>query len=242
MNAFTYLIIPVFNAEKILERTFIELNSYLQFRSDIKVIFVNDGSSDRTSLLLKLFVAEALFPLEIVKNNKNSGKGYSIKKGLSLCQDADIVGFTDVDLPYGLKKVDEAIRQIHEHTFDAVIGDRTQIRTTQQYSWYRKQCAHFFRLLLPSKIKEIQDTQSGLKFFRARVAEDVFSYVLTDRWVFDIEILLALLKKNYRVYQLPVWRITLERGGGGVSLFGHGIQIVKDLLSIYYRMWKENLK
>ena len=152
MNTFSCLIIPVYNAESLLERTFIELNSYLQFRSDIKVVFVDDGSTDRTSLFLKMYAASALFPLEIVKNSENFGKGYSIKKGLGLCAQADCVGFTDVDLPYGLKKIDEAIDQIKEYHWDAVVGDRTQIQGVRQYSWYRKQCARFFRFLLPSKI------------------------------------------------------------------------------------------
>jgi dolichyl-phosphate beta-glucosyltransferase len=74
------------------------------------------------------------------------------------------------------------------------------------------------------------DTQCGLKGFRARVAEDIFSLSRINGFAFDIEVLYIALKRNYDLKRLPVQLRCNEESS--VNVFVHGLATMKDLLRI----------
>ncbi|MCB9798279.1 glycosyltransferase [Candidatus Nomurabacteria bacterium] len=231
-------ILPLYNARHVLHDTFAHLKSFVQNSNvEVKLIFVDDGSSDGSFTLLQEFVREMPGNVVVLQNDHNRGKGYSIQKGLSACQGIDYVGFTDIDLPYTLDPVMLALTMMQEHGKDAVIGDRSLLEV-KQYSLYRKACTSVFRILVPTLLKEFPDTQSGIKFFTADAARHAFSKLLTHKWVFDIELLLALREGGYTIGRIPVKLSSVDSTWGGVSFVRHGWGIVKDLLVIHRGMRK----
>ncbi|TLV03551.1 DUF2062 domain-containing protein [Dyadobacter luticola] len=68
------IIIPTYNNEKTLRRV---IDSVLQYAGEQDVIVINDGSTDATADILSQYGNR----LTILNNEKNRGKGYSLRKG-----------------------------------------------------------------------------------------------------------------------------------------------------------------
>lgn len=88
----TSVILPVFNAEKTLERT---LNSLIkQTLKEIEIIAINDGSSDNSDAILKKYASED--SRIKVLNQSNSGVSYSRNRGLDNSR-GEYIFFIDSD-------------------------------------------------------------------------------------------------------------------------------------------------
>ncbi|HAT03678.1 MAG TPA: hypothetical protein DCS29_02785 [Candidatus Magasanikbacteria bacterium] len=226
------LIIPIFNGEKYIHDTCKELESFFLASDCIEsVIFVNDGSIDGTREVLESIKQTYSFPHTVFSYEKNRGKGYAVAHAVAQIN-GDYVGFTDIELPYGLQHISEGLSKLA--SYDMVVGSR---EIGAQRSGYRRCMSKIFRLFLPRGVRKINDTQCGLKFFRIDVARVLFSHIKTYRWVFDIELFLLAEKKKYHVCTLPV--VIKEEcitPKGGVSLLRDGVRILSDLLRVrmYY--------
>ena len=87
------LIIPVYNAEATLTETLQSLSA--QRFHDFDLVFVDDGSTDRTPELLRTFVAESGIQCQIVRQ-ENRGVAAARNRGLEAAT-GDYVGFVDAD-------------------------------------------------------------------------------------------------------------------------------------------------
>jgi glycosyltransferase involved in cell wall biosynthesis len=227
------IIIPVYNGALYLPETFRELG---QLVTNHQIIFVNDGSIDETGALLEKFYTENPSSVAIVTCVKNMGKGYAIREGLKKVDErCKVVAFTDVEIPYGVEALQSGFRVLEERDeLSFVYGTRTAAEKTQsQYSVYRKIGTRLFRLLLPRKLRNISDTQSGLKVFKRKAADIIFPLVKTNRWVFDLEIFLIAEEHEMNYQELPVQlKPACVTRRGGVHFLKHGWKIVADIIRI----------
>ena len=91
------IVYPVFNEEKRLKKTFLDIEKFEKSNKFIEkeYIFVNDGSSDQTfSVIKKKFKNNK--KVKIINYNKNMGKGYALKRGVHIAKN-DWVLTTDAD-------------------------------------------------------------------------------------------------------------------------------------------------
>ena len=243
INRKLILIIPVFNGEKILSATFNKLDNFFCNNKYLKkIIFVDDGSSDKTAELLLNYKKTSNLNIDIIRNNKNIGKGGSIKKAVSnICNYADVIIFVDADLPYGLISVEEIMKKMSaDSTIDLIIGNRNLIKDKRQYSKYRYLFKKIFTIFLPSKVRNYTDTQSGIKGFNEKIATN-FNIINTNEWCFDIELLLIAINNNFKIVEIPV-KINELKFFGGVSLLKHGFYVLRDLYKIRNRNKKKLYK
>lgn len=85
------IIIPIFNSEKYLH---VCLNSIIkQTYKDFEIICIDDNSKDSSWEILEFF-SKKDSRIKIFKNNYAKGKGYCLKKGLSLAN-GDYISFLD---------------------------------------------------------------------------------------------------------------------------------------------------
>ena len=114
------IIIPVYNEEN----TIIEILSKIKKNSSnlfkYEVIVVDDGSTDKTKMLLEN--NKNLFD-KLLINEKNNGKGFSIKKGLSHASGSHII-FQDADLEYNPSDFKKFEKIFSEFDADGIIGSR----------------------------------------------------------------------------------------------------------------------
>ncbi len=117
------VIIPIYNVEKYLEECLESVTN--QTLKDIQIICINDGSTDKSSNILKRY-AEIDSRIEIINNSKNYGQSYSRNRGLEFAQ-GEYIYFLDSDD----KITDNAMEELYEtakvDNLDAVFFDATLI-------------------------------------------------------------------------------------------------------------------
>jgi len=75
------VVVPVFNEEKKLVSSLKKIENYFQKKRYLKeIIFVNDGSTDKTTTILEKF--KTSLPIKVIFYKQNKGKGFAVKKGV----------------------------------------------------------------------------------------------------------------------------------------------------------------
>ncbi len=113
------IIVPVFNEEKTVLEILKKL-SKLKSNTSIEIIVIDDGSKDNTYNIL-LDNKHLIDKLE--RNEKNSGKGFSVKKGINLSEGQYIL-FQDADLEYDPEDFKKFFDLINKFEPDLIIGSR----------------------------------------------------------------------------------------------------------------------
>ncbi|MFA5337250.1 MAG: dolichyl-phosphate beta-glucosyltransferase [Candidatus Omnitrophota bacterium] len=229
---FLSIVIPAYNEEKRLQSTLEKIYSYLKSKDyEYEVIVIDDGSSDKTAEVVLDSELNKAGKLVLLKNEKNKGKGFSIKKGI-LASRAEFVLFTDSDLSAPIEEADELFLSI-QSGYDIVIGSRSiegaEVRVHQPF--YRELMGIFFNVLVQILVlKGFIDTQCGFKLFKGNVAKDIANELKIDRFGFDVEMLYLAQKKNYKIKEVPV--IWLNSPTSKVNPVLDSWRMFIDLLSI----------
>ena len=225
------IIIPVYNGEQYIKNTMEELAFWYTKISFFEVIVVNDGSTDNTKTLLDAYALSAPFPLSVYTLKQNYGKGYAIRYAMQHATQTDIIGFTDIELPYGLNQLIDIQKQFEQNPMiDIIIGKREKSRDS--YTPIRYLYKNLFRMFIPQKVRSFHDTQCGYKWFQYQAAQDIFSVLQTNRWVVDIELLLAANVQHKQIQEISVQLKPTCRTRGNISLWKHGLHIIYDLYRI----------
>lgn len=207
------IIIPAFNESARIVST---LDTTVRFLSERpwqwEIIVVDDGGQDGTAQLVEDYAA-AQSAVRLVENDRNRGKGYSVRNGVAAATGA-VIGFVDADDKTDIRAVDTVMELLLEDGdddgagVDVVIGDRTLpdshivVPRRGYREWGSKQ---FSRLLLRFVgLGEFPDTQCGFKFFRADAASALFGALRTDGYMFDVEIILRARASCCRIRRIAV--------------------------------------
>jgi len=114
------VLIPVFNEEKTVIEVLKRLNSTKVDEVDYEVIVINDGSTDKTKELLEQ--NKNLFS-KLINNERNLGKGFSVKEGLKVAS-GDYIIFQDADLEYDPIEFKKFIKVCRQFDADLILGSR----------------------------------------------------------------------------------------------------------------------
>ena len=116
------LIIPVYNEEKRIKLTLSNCISYFKNKKiNYEIIIVDDGSTDKTRLIVKDF-SNKNKNIKLTKQRNNKGKGYSVKEDMLLAR-GDYLLFSDADLSTPIREVEKFIKVI-KSGYDIVIASR----------------------------------------------------------------------------------------------------------------------
>ncbi|MFA6427796.1 MAG: glycosyltransferase [Candidatus Magasanikbacteria bacterium] len=229
------LIIPVYNGEQYIEKTCNELHTFCVQNNFIDtIVFVDDGSTDETRKRMEDYTQNKSFKFKILGYRENKGKGHAIKFAFEHVHPNGLVAFTDVELPYGLEVLKDSMMLLQDKEIGMIVGNRHIVKTLHpQYNRYRGFFTKIFHLILPREVRAYEDTQCGLKIFTREAAHILFSNIKTYRWVFDVELFIIAIRNNVDILQIPVALKQPCNTRGGVSALRHGLQIIKDVITIY---------
>ena len=200
---FLSMVIPAHNEEHRLPGTLEQVSSFLaQQDYTAEVIVVENGSSDHTADIARIFVAR--YPNMRLIQETRRGKGLAIHVGM-LAARGEYRFMCDADLSMPITELNRFIPPILTD-FDIAIASREAagaVRYNEPY--YRHLGGRAINTLIRLfALPGLQDTQCGFKCFRDPIAEDLFCQQTLIDWSFDIEILYIARQRGYRVVELPI--------------------------------------
>lgn len=225
------LVIPVYNEEKRLKKTFSTLNRW-QVPADLKleqVIFVNDGSTDHSLKILKNTPLK--FPKKIISYKKNQGKGFAVKKGM-LTSKSHYTLLLDADMATTPTQIKRFLPLIKKGA-DVIIGTRKngQSTVTVHQPWLRENLGKVFTKLSQVILTiPVTDFTCGFKAFSQTAKNSIFKRSLINRWSYDAEILFLSTKLGYSIRERSVpWA---DQKGTKVSILKDSINSLTELIQI----------
>ena len=231
MKSSVSVVVPAYNEESRILPTLERLRQYLKghFR-EFEIIVVDDGSADNTASVVKALSLE-LKELNLLRYEKNRGKGYAVRKGV-LSSGGAMVLICDADLSAPIEEL-EKLQTFIEGGFDIAIGSRglSESDIIVRQPWYREGMGKIFNMFVKTLVfGGIKDTQCGFKLFRGDVARSLFAKSLINGFSFDVEILFLAGKAGYRIKEEPVkW---LNSPNSKVRLITDPARMFLELLKI----------
>jgi glycosyltransferase involved in cell wall biosynthesis len=235
-----YIISPFKNEEKIIATFAEDLDSYCkkEFKA-YRIIFINDGSKDKTQEILSKFRRRFL----CLKNKFDHGKGSALKSAYIIAdrilkfKDSDLIVFIDSDGQIKPREIGTMLRIMNLYDADIVIGNKRHPYSDTTYSFFRKIVSDAYNKITNCLFGiRIKDTQCGIKIFKRYALDKVIERVNVKRYAFDLELLIALRKSNFRIVDSPVY-IDKQSNSGAVS-FKSIAQTMIDTLIIWIKDMK----
>lgn len=229
------VVMPAYNEGNHIYDNLKEVSEVLSgFMKNYEIVAVNDGSLDNTKLEM-LRCKQEDSHIRIVSYKDNRGKGHAIKCGVLKAR-GKYIAFLDSDLDLPAEQIEKYMEPLVSGQADVVIGSKMHKDSQLEYPKIRKIISFGYycmlRLLFQLKVK---DTQTGLKVFDAEALKSVIRLVKTQGFAYDIEILVALNSRKYRITEMPV-KLIFRRGQGmGRIKIKDIVKVFRDTLAIFYR-------
>ena len=231
------VIVPVYNEAP----TFVELVEQLLAKTldgiDIEVILIESNSTDGSRDLVLGYKDHPR--VRLLLEDKPQGKGHAVRKGLKAAT-GDIVLFQDADLEYDIHDYDALIAPLLGFRNNFVLGTRHK---GGKNNWKIRQFAespalavffnfgHIFFLTLFNLLysQRLNDPFTMFKVFRRECLYGLDFEC--DRFDFDFEIVIKLLRKGYKPLELPVnYRSRSMKEGKKVTVFRDPLTWIRALL------------
>lgn len=243
-----YITIPCYNEElRLRTEEFLRLAR----TPGVRLVMVNDGSSDGTLAKLQSLQQQEPAHIEVVDLKCNGGKAEAVRQGmlLSLGSGATLLGFLDADLS---TPVAEAIRLAAElrgrSATKVVLASRVALLgyDIRRHAW-RHYLGRIFATVASNALNlVVYDTQCGAKFFRASpTLKRALEFPFFSPWIFDVELIGRLLKpgnSNLAAYspndflEVPLFYWEDVKGSklGLLQMFKSGLDLI--ILGIRMRL------
>ena len=233
------IVFPLFKEEKRLSKLLREIKKFsFNNKLDIEFILINDGSTDKSLHLLKNFKKiNNKLNFNIISYKKNKGKGYALKKGVLKASNKWILTM-DVDLSVDLSQINEwGKKKYIKESIDIYFGSRllknSNIDARKHRVFMGKIFNFILNILINKKFIKIEDTQCGFKLYKSSFAKKIFKNIKENGYIHDVEVLIILNKKKYRIKELPVKWVHIE--GSKINIFRDSFKMFLGLFRLKLR-------
>ncbi len=193
------ILIPAYNEEKNIEKTIQSVPRKIMGVDEVKILVVNDGSSDDTVNCAANAGAD-----RIVSHKQNNGVGAAFMTGIrnAIMMNAYIVVTLDADSQFNPNQIPELIIPILNHQADVVIGSRFHPNTPKNIPRIKLIGNKIFSKLVSMVVgQKFTDTQSGL---RAYSKESLLNISVANEFTYTQEVLIDLKFKGMHIVEVPV--------------------------------------
>jgi len=205
------IIVPVYNEQYLVETSLKRLAVLDEspWLSRVRVIVVNDCSTDHTAEVLqqfrdKLWSSERVqFEWVFLDHVNNEGKGSAIQTGL-LHANTDLVVIHDADLEYHPEDLIKMIEVFVAEDADAVFGSRFLASEYRRVLFFRHSLGNKLLTLLTNFVTDLNltDMETCYKMVKGELLRSI---PLESRgFGFEPEITIKLSKREARIFEIPI--------------------------------------
>jgi glycosyltransferase involved in cell wall biosynthesis len=221
-----WVIIPAYNEEKIIGEVLEEL-----FSRGLKLVIVDDGSTDRTYQIARAIVEDNPGRGSLYKHPINRGLGATLKTGIEACLEkgADILVTFDADGQHNPDDILPVCQPIIREHADVVIG----VRDFNDMPGVKKISNQLMNLI--TRIfygANVKDSQSGFRAFNRKAA--VTLDVESREYGISSEIIREIKHKELKIEEVPIETIytdyALAKGTNlkiGIKIL---VRMIRDVL------------
>lgn len=195
------IIMPVYNerqtVQEIVRRVLdVDLNGIQK-----ELILVDDGSTDGTRDVLLALGRQETPGVKVVLHHQNQGKGAAIRTGLGHAN-GDLIVIQDADLEYDPRDYAILLQPILDGKADVVYGSRF-LGPHRAFNFLHMVGNKFLTLVTNVLYNTIlTDMETCYKVFRVEVLRNM--RIRSNRFDFEPEITAKVLKRGYRVFEVPI--------------------------------------
>jgi glycosyltransferase involved in cell wall biosynthesis len=197
------LVVPCYNEARHLRASVRSVVEVLeQTGATWDIVFVDDRSEDDTAALIREICA-ADRRCRAVFHDRNRGRGAAFKTGFAASA-GRVTGFLDIDLEVQARTIPVLVAEIERRGADIATGRRHYLlRQTgglhrAAASWAYRRLSNFLLAL------DLEDSETGCKFFRRETAGPIVLASANDGWFWDTEVMARARLAGLRIAELPV--------------------------------------
>jgi len=219
------VIIPCFNEINTIEQIISKVQNFNDLEKEI--IVIDDCSNDGTKEKLNSEISNSIDKL--ITNDKNFGKGYSLRKGISVAT-GDIIIFQDADLEYDPSEYKNLLKPILEGKADVVFGSRFTGSGEKRVLYFWHRLANLILTTLSNMFSNLNltDMEIGYKVFKSEIIKDL--NLKENRFGIEPEITAKIAKKKIRIYEVGVRYFGRTYNEGKKITWKDGIRAVYCIL------------
>lgn len=193
------VVIPCYNENKTIEKIIEKIHITSEYNKEI--IVVDDFSTDGTRGILEKINDNKINKLLL--NEKNYGKGYSVKRGIKEAT-GDIILIQDADLEYDPSDYLKLIEPIKRGHAEVVYGSRFIGSEEKRVLLFWHSLGNRFLTFLSNMLTNLNltDMECCYKAFRSDIIKNI--NLEEDRFGIEPEITAKIAKKNLRIYEVGV--------------------------------------
>ncbi len=223
MNYKLTIIVPVYNEEENLIRVEEELSKYLKTAIvPTKILLVNDGSTDKSQLLIDE-ICNRQEGFESISFTQNNGLSAAIKAGFDY-SDTELTGYIDSDL----QTTPEDFNLLLQYTDEYEIV--TGIRATRNDGFVKRFSSKFANSFRKAFTHDgVVDTGCPLKIIRTENAKKIPMFNGLHRFLPAM-----ILLQNGKIKQVPVQHFPRI---AGEAKFGLSNRLIGPLLDCFAYLW-----
>ncbi|MBE7513578.1 MAG: glycosyltransferase family 2 protein [Anaerolineales bacterium] len=165
-----------------------------------EIIIVDDGSTDGTRDLLTAYADDPL--VRVILHDHNQGKGAAVRTGFAAAT-GEIFLIQDADLEYDPRDYPKLLQPLQENKTMVVYGSRF-LGGPRSTMFFWNMIANRTLTLITNILYNtiLSDMETCYKVMRAEVVKGM--RLRSRRFEFEPEITSKILKRGYRIYEVPI--------------------------------------
>jgi len=196
------IIVPMYNEEENVVRTLNLINSELIKYKDYEIIVIDDGSTDKTSSLVRKLQKSNPY-IHLIKHKVNLGRGRALRTGFDNSM-GDIIVTTDADLSYDAKHIPVLIDALlKDEGADIIVGSPyMEGGATENVPLLRLWISKIANKIVGFAMGgDLSTVTSILRAYRKEVVDSL--ELESDDKEIHLEILSKSVALGYRIKELP---------------------------------------
>lgn len=227
------VIVPCYNEEKNIVKFYNKILEDLK-DIDLELIFINDGSKDKTQVEVDKILKNKDFKIKCINFSRNFGKESAMLAGLeNVRKDADYISIIDADLQQNPKYLLKMYKYLNENLEIDEVACYQKKRKEGILSIFKKA---FYKIINSFSEVEFKNGVSDFRMFRRPVLEAIISIKEHNRFSKGI-----FSYVGFNIYYMPYEVEKREEGKTSwnfFSLFSYALLGFKNFTNIFLNIIK----